>query len=150
MLLLFDTNIILIYLRNLRFKQFIDANYYPFGLQNTAVVSVVSIGELKSLTLKNNWGKTRIEDLENFLSRFVVADINSEDVLRRYAEIDAFSQGRLGGKPLKMSARNMGKNDVWIAATASVLNAALLTTDNDYDHLDEEFLSLVKFDLNKT
>lgn len=44
----------------------------------------------------------------------------------------------------------MGKNDIWIAAAASVLNAALLTTDNDFDHLGDEFLTVAKIDLNKT
>lgn len=44
----------------------------------------------------------------------------------------------------------MGKNDIWIAAAASVLNAALLTTDNDFDRLGDEFLTVAKIDLNKT
>jgi tRNA(fMet)-specific endonuclease VapC len=42
------------------------------------------------------------------------------------------------------SARNMGKNDLWIAATASVLDIPLMTTDNDFAHLDPVFLKLIK------
>jgi tRNA(fMet)-specific endonuclease VapC len=38
----------------------------------------------------------------------------------------------------------MGKNDLWIAATASVLNIPLITTDNDFIHLDKTFLTLIK------
>jgi tRNA(fMet)-specific endonuclease VapC len=38
----------------------------------------------------------------------------------------------------------MGKNDLWIAATASLLNLKLVTTDGDFDHLDSSFLSLHK------
>jgi len=34
----------------------------------------------------------------------------------------------------------MGKNDLWIAATAHVTGATLLTTDKDFDHLDPQFL----------
>ena len=34
----------------------------------------------------------------------------------------------------------MEKNDLWIAATASVLDASLLTTDSDFEHLHDEFL----------
>ena len=45
-----------------------------------------------------------------------------------------------------MSSRNMGKNDLWIAAAASVLNAKLLTTDKDFDHLNEEFLEIIYID----
>jgi predicted nucleic acid-binding protein len=38
----------------------------------------------------------------------------------------------------------MGKNDLWIAATASVLDIPLMTTDNDFTHLDAVFLKLIK------
>ena len=40
----------------------------------------------------------------------------------------------------------MGKNDIWIAATTSVLNATLLTTDNDFNHLQNEFIELQLID----
>ena len=66
------------------------------------------------------------------------------NIIKRYAEIDAFSQDKLKNRPLNYSARNMGKNDLWIAATASVLNIPLMTTDNDFNHLDKVFLKLIK------
>jgi tRNA(fMet)-specific endonuclease VapC len=78
----------------------------------------------------------------------LVIDLNFRDIIDRYAEIDAFSQGRLDGRKSNFTARNMGKNDLWIAATASVLDATLLTTDNDFNHLHDEFLSVAKIDLN--
>jgi hypothetical protein len=68
-------------------------------------------------------------------------------VRSRHAEIDAFSQGKLPGKRLEMSARNMGKNDLWIAATAVVLDATLITTDHDFDHLAKNFVRLAKVKL---
>jgi predicted nucleic acid-binding protein len=34
----------------------------------------------------------------------------------------------------------------WGAATASVLNAKLLTTDRDFDHLNKEFLEVIYID----
>lgn len=37
----------------------------------------------------------------------------------------------------------MGKNDLWIAATASVTNTTLITTDKDFVHLDNVYLKLV-------
>jgi predicted nucleic acid-binding protein len=80
--------------------------------------------------------------METFLGQFVVADINSKDVIERYAEIAIFSQGKLSTRPLGKSARNMGKNDLWIAATASVTNAKLLTMDKDFNHLDGVYLDL--------
>lgn len=36
----------------------------------------------------------------------------------------------------------MGKNDLWIAATASVLGAILITSDKDFEHLDRKFLTI--------
>ncbi len=36
----------------------------------------------------------------------------------------------------------MGKNDLWIAATAALTDARLLTSDRDFDLLDNVFLSL--------
>ena len=53
------------------------------------------------------------------------------DVVETYAEIDNYS--KRNGVP-------MGKNDLWIAATAAVTGARLLTTDKDFDHLDGVYL----------
>jgi len=44
----------------------------------------------------------------------------------------------------------MGDNDIWIAATASVLKATLLTTDRDFDHLDGVFLRVFYIDQKLT
>ncbi len=82
------------------------------------------------------------------LDKSVVLDINDFQVLNAYARIDAFSQGKLPQKE-KFSARNMGKNDLWIAATAHVYDLTLITTDDDFDHLDGEFLDLKKVDVSK-
>ena len=146
MIFFFDTNIILLYLRDSLVVEFIEANFKPFAAD--VVVSVVTVAELKSIALQNNWGNPRLQKMEDFLSKFVIADIKTDDIINRYAEIDAFSQGRLDGRVSNFTARNMGKNDIWIAATASVLDATLLTTDNDFNHLHDEFLSVAKIDLN--
>ena len=147
MILLFDTNIVLIYLRDLPAKQIIESVYNPFSSENRTVISVVTVGELKAIALKNKWGVLKVEKLEAFILKCIVADINLKDTINRYAEIDAFSQGRLDSKKSNFTARNMGKNDLWIAATATVLNATLLTTDNDFNHLHNEFLQVAKIDL---
>jgi len=38
----------------------------------------------------------------------------------------------------------MGKNDVWIAATAALLGLKLVTTDGDFDHPHEVFFDVQK------
>lgn len=73
---------------------------------------------------------------------FTIVPVDNYELFERYAEIDTFSQGKSQKYNTNFSARNMGKNDLWIAATASVLNAKLLTMDKDFAHLDNVFLEL--------
>jgi len=47
------------------------------------------------------------------------------------------------------TSRNMGKNDLWIAATAHVSNAILLTTDRDFDHLNGVYFEAAKIEVGK-
>lgn len=129
-------------------QDYVDKEFNPLEIQNNAIISVVTVGEIRAIALKNGWGINRTRKIEGLLKQVIIADINSEDVINRYAEIDAFSQGRLDGRKSNFTARNIGKNDLWIAATASVLDATLLTTDNDFQHLHDEFLTVGKINLN--
>jgi predicted nucleic acid-binding protein len=38
----------------------------------------------------------------------------------------------------------MGKNDLWIASLAAILNLELITTDADFDHLHNVFFPVKK------
>ncbi len=114
---LLDTNILLIYLRDQKTKDYIDQTYQPFDLPNIPLISVVSKGELRSIGLRNKWGFPRLRSLNTFLNQLVTVDINAEDIIDKYAEIDAFNQGKLINKPLGVTSRNMGKNDLWRSAT---------------------------------
>lgn len=121
----------------------IKTDFDPFSSQNETWLCVVTIGEMRSIALANQWGEKKRNWLHKFFNQFPIADLHAEDVLDRYAEIEAYSQCRLPAiLPQPLSPRNMGKNDLWIAATSSVLNATLLTTDKDFDHLDEVFLKV--------
>lgn len=137
-----DTNIVLLYMR--RNKKMIDKGDHLqfFKEENTTILSVVSVGEIESIALKNNWGDKRKVFLKLLLSKFTIARINATPIIKKYAEIDAYSQNKLPNKPLNDSSRNMGKNDLWIAATASVLNAKLITTDKDFSHLKDEYFDI--------
>lgn len=81
--------------------------------------------------------------IEKILSKFIVVEIKFGELLEIYADIEAFSQGKLKAKPSLFTARNMGKNDLWIAATAALTNSALLTLDRDYKHLDGMFFEVL-------
>jgi tRNA(fMet)-specific endonuclease VapC len=141
---LFDTNILLFYLRSNPVCQQIDLTYDPFGAANTAMLSAVSVGEIKSIAVQNDWGRAKWVRLRELMSLFVLLDIHSVDVSDAYAQIDAFSQNRLKTQPLGTTPRNMGKNDLWIAATAHVTDAILITADNDFDHLNKIYFDIVK------
>jgi len=140
---LLDTNILLLYLREDEIAKEIEAAYQILDSSNYAFISIVSKGELKALALKNNWGDRRMQELEAFLDLFLIINVDAEDIIDKYAEIDAFSQGKINALSASTSSRNMGKNDIWIAATASVIEATFLTTDKDFEHLDGTFLDLV-------
>lgn len=141
---LLDTNILLIYLRDNDKSAELDRQFDPLGADNVPVISVVTIGEIRSLSIRNRWGIRRMQQLDELLRQLVIADIYVEEVIQLYAEIDAFSQGQLPGKPLGTTARNMSKNDLWIAATAAAANLRLLTTDRDFSHLQGVFVDLVE------
>lgn len=122
----------------------LEKEYNPLAAGNTPIVCVVSVGELKSLALRNGWGKKRIGSMEKLLELFLMVDIYAESILEMYAEIDAYSQNKLADKPLRATARNMGKNDIWIAAVTSILGAKLITTDKDFDHLNDVYFEVIK------
>ena len=111
------------------------------------IVSVVTKAELASFIAQNNWGKSKID--KKILEEITYIDISNADqlLIDSYTEIDAFSKRKIkdkSGNLLNGSARKMGKNDLWIAATAYALDIPLMTTDGDFDHLNETFLNVIK------
>ena len=138
-----DTNILLHYLRGTELSIWIDQHYRPLDSTiNESIISVVTVGEIRALAKINHWGQRRLDKIDDLLEELLITDINTEDLIERYAEIDAFSHDKIIGRPLGMTARNMGKNDLWIAAITSILDATLLTTDKDFNHLHNQYLNL--------
>lgn len=139
---LLDTNIVLTYLRNNETAQKIEKELNLFSVENTLLISVVTVGELKSIAIQNNWAERKVNLLLNKLNEFIITDIHIEEIVNQYAKIDAFSQGKFSEYKTNFSSRNMGKNDLWIAATASALGLELVTMDNDFNHLKGVFIEL--------
>lgn len=145
-----DTNILLIYLRDNEQARNIEKDLKLLEKGNNLLLSVVSVGEIKSIAIQNKWGKRKIENLISILQDFLITDINTQEIIERYSQIDAYSQGKLNQNPVSFTARNMGKNDLWIAATASVYDIQLITTDKDFDHLEGKYLAdLLWVDIEK-
>ncbi len=143
---LLDTNVILKCLQSRDFKEDLQQKTKVFDADNQAIISIVTIGELKALAMRNGWGNIKIGLMLNFLQNFIILSINAEDITDKYAEIDTFSQRKHPTLSHNLSARNMGKNDLWIAASAAITQSILLTFDKDFEHLNEFFLELFVFE----
>ncbi len=131
--MVFDTNLVIQYIRR------------GETLPARTVLSVIVAGELEAFALKADWGYQKISVMRTILERFGIIDI-TERLVPAYARIDAYSQGKLELEPLPsgLSARNMGKNDLWIAATALTFEMELHTSDKDFDHLAPLGLRVVR------
>jgi len=108
---LFDTNLVVALVRSQTVQENFEKDY-PFPA-NRMAISVVVQGELESLAIQWNWGTNRILRLLNLLQNFVIYPVKMESIVAAYAQIDAYSQGKLPARPLPpgMTSRNMGKND---------------------------------------
>ncbi|MGB0839224.1 MAG: type II toxin-antitoxin system VapC family toxin [Chitinophagales bacterium] len=144
---LLDTNIIIIYSKNKEKSRRIETDYKIFAKENNLSISIVSVAEINSIIHQFQIGDKRRKGIDKILENVTRLDISYEEILKRYEDIDAFSQGRHRSKKSNFSAKNMGKNDLWIAATASAFNITLVTTDKDFDHLDGEFIDLKFIDI---
>jgi predicted nucleic acid-binding protein len=140
---LLDTNIWLHYIRQTaKYQKILNA---IFGDENRQFMSIATVGELQSLAMRNKWGKNKLIELKIVIEEVQVLPISRMDLAEIYAEMDTFSQGShpTYALPTGMSARNMGKNDLWIAATARLLDLTLVTTDKDFEHLKDIFFPLI-------
>jgi tRNA(fMet)-specific endonuclease VapC len=142
---LWDTSILIHCIRGSAFFDKINRQYDLLNSPNRSFLSIVSVGEIYSIAIQRRWGPVKRNALDEALRQIQPLTIAKRSVVQAYAEIDAFSQGKHPDKqlPIGLTSRNMGKNDLWIAATASVIGAHLITTDQDFQHLDGAFLSVI-------
>ena len=139
-----DTNILLQIIReNDSFLQLLE-KYELINSTNETYISIVTVGELYSIARQNSWGEKKKKLLENLARLCPPIPIEKQILIDAYAEIDAFSNGKILENPLPkgLSSRNMGKNDLWIAATTHVLAGTLITTDADFMHLKDIYIGL--------
>jgi tRNA(fMet)-specific endonuclease VapC len=145
---LLDTNVVIIYSKSRDLAQKIEAEHRLFVAENNLAVSIVTIAEIRSIIHQFNIGDKRRAGIDKILEHVTQLGIDYDLILDRYEEIDAFSQGRHRTLRSDFQPVNMGKNDLWIAATASAFGITLVTTDKDFNHLAGNFLELKFIDLN--
>lgn len=134
---LLDTNILLMWIRWGILQQYLQATYQLDTCRPVPIISVVSEAELRVLALEHGWGGFKRRQMENLLSSVISVPIPYKDSIKAYVELDGFS---------RKQGIKMGKNDLWIAATAKVEGATLLTTDKDFDHLPESLVKHIYID----
>ena len=92
--IILDTNLLLIYSRGTEVSEQIEKEYEIFKNQNRLMISVVTLGELNALTKKLGIGDSRKKRLEKTLERIAKINVNIKEVIDRYGDIDAYSQGK--------------------------------------------------------
>jgi tRNA(fMet)-specific endonuclease VapC len=123
---LLDTSIVVNLARRNPLSLWIEATY-ALSVVPVPLISMVTVGELRSLARLLDWGHHRLQYLQDIVDKLAVVPLDYPGLLDAYADIDVHSQRQ---------GRKMGKNDLWIAATAHVTGTKLLTTDRDFDHLN--------------
>ena len=98
--------------------------YLPQLQERQWSISFMTEAELEQWTLLANWSEKRVVWLRLFLSRFVVVP-SSHDLVLKWA--GAMVAARRNGRRIETA-------DAWIAATALLYNAPLLT-HNKADYL---------------
>jgi predicted nucleic acid-binding protein len=127
-----DTNILVHLVRDDATGQYIKNRYGLLVHDPRPLISGVTEGELRSLAYQWKWGEGKKEKMRFFLSFFWRMPIEKPEIYEAYAAIDAFCHSK---------GQAMGQNDLWIAASAHVFRAHLLTTDKDFDCLHPNFLT---------
>ena len=100
--------------------------------QPRAALPVIVLGEYRYGIAGSRHKAAYEQWLTSYLDQFDVIPITADTTV-------VYASVRLA---LKTAGRAIPANDVWIAATAHVTGATLLTTDADFDHLMPLFLTV--------
>jgi len=98
-------------------------SYLPHLYDRQWLISFMTEAELEQWALLSNWHAKRIDWLRIFLARFAIVP-SSHDLALKWAEV--MVAGRRAGRRLETA-------DAWIAATAVLYDAPLITQNaSDY------------------
>ena len=141
-----DTNILLHYVRRTELAQEVERELNLISQNAIPMIASVSIGEMEGFVQRQEWGQAKINRLKKLVEKIAVIDIAAADdqLMNAYATLWNYSKNALPGDKLGNSI-GIGQNDVWIAALAHTAKAALVTTDGDFDHLNDKWITVHKF-----
>ena len=113
------------------------AGYYrPHLAGAIPTLSFQTVAELRKGALRANWGQDRRNNLESFMRQFYVHPYDDR-IASEWARIMYEAE---------MSGARFESADGWIAATASVLDAPLLTHDADFNQTSCPGIRIVRYD----
>jgi tRNA(fMet)-specific endonuclease VapC len=122
-LILLDTNVLVHWCRQDSTGIHLKTHYKLEERSERPLYSSITEGELFALVKGWNWGEKRIQRLEDLMSELVRVESGHPSITKAYAELSHLS---------RQMGQNMRENDLWIAATAQVTGAVLLTCDGDF------------------
>ena len=139
--ILLDTSVVLFLARNNGPAGAIRQRHNIGGSGVFPFLSIVSVGEARVMAARRQWGENKVKILDSIINSCIRVPIFNQ-VIDNYVGATLFSENFPGG------ARNPGKNDLWIAATAKAMGATLITTDDDFSHFAHGFLNVEMFDIS--
>lgn len=135
-----DTNVLLALIRGNSLGATIDEAYGLRANLQRHIVSIASQAEIWVMADKHNWGEAKRNALRLMFEQLVVIPIDGQALVDSYVKISDADRNWPEG------ARNMGKNDLWIASTALHTGLALLTTDTDFVFLNNNPIQVLWID----
>lgn len=141
-----DTSILLHYVRQSQLHQEVEGKLSLLSKDAIPMIASVSLGEMEGFVQRQKWGQVKINRLKKLVDKIAVIDIAAADdqLMKAYATLWNYSKNALPEDKLGQSI-GIGQNDVWIAALAKTAKAELVTTDDDFDHLNAKWITVHKF-----
>ncbi|HEX3966374.1 MAG TPA: type II toxin-antitoxin system VapC family toxin [Edaphobacter sp.] len=130
-----DTSALLNLLRGRELGELIDRTFRLREAPYLHTLSVVTHAELWVLIDRNKWREDKKSIVERVLQEFVTVDVAGSLIVSAYRRVEAASAGIA-----------MGKNDIWIAATAVITGLPIVTTDKDFNHLNGKLIDVQYID----
>ena len=130
-ILVLDTSVVVDVARNNRSGQAILETYSLKSRVDRPLISVITTGEMLGIAKSQSWTSDKTKVLHELLSEFVKLELTPE-VVEAYSDLVALC---------RQKNHTMGQqNDMWIAATAKVTGAVLLTADSGFNWLNPQFI----------
>ena len=111
--------------------------YRPHLQSGLSVLPFQAVAEMRLGASLAQWGEARLTRLERFFADVLIQEYN-EALMRCWVQI--MREARQVGRRLESS-------DGWMAATALLLDAPLLTHDNDFSSLSCPSITVINYAL---